>query len=70
MLIISQNKNRIINFDNITDINIEFINSDYKLRASFVGEVGSFNIGNYETEERAKEILQDIIKVYKRTKHT
>lgn len=64
MLIVSQNKKRIINFDNITDINVEFIHGDYELRASFVGERGSFNIGNYETEERAKEILQEIIKKY------
>ena len=64
MIIVSQDKERIINFKNITDIDIEFIHSDYELRASFVGEVGSFNIGNYETEERAKEVLQEIVSKY------
>lgn len=65
MIIVSQDKKRIINFKNITDINIEFIHSDYELRASFIGECESFNIGNYEEEERAKEVLQEIVTRYK-----
>jgi len=65
MIIVSQDKKRIINFKNITDINIEFIHSDYELRASFIGECESFNIGNYEEEERAKEVLAEIIKSYR-----
>lgn len=64
MIIVSQDKKRIINFKNITDINIEFIHSDYELRASFIGECESFNIGNYEEEERAKEVLQEITQKY------
>lgn len=64
MIIVSQDKKRIINFKNITDINIEFIHSDYELRASFIGECESFNIGNYEEEERAKEVLQEITRQY------
>ena len=65
MIIVSQDKKRIINFKNITDINIEFIHSDYELRVSFIGECESFNIGNYEEEERAKEVLQEIVTRYK-----
>jgi len=65
MIIVSQDKKRIINFKNITDINIEFIHSDYELRVSFIGECESFNIGNYEEEERAKEVLAEIINMYK-----
>lgn len=64
MIIVSQDKKRIINFKNITDINIEFIHSDYELRASFIGECESFNIGNYEEEERAKEVLKEITRQY------
>lgn len=64
MIIVSQDKKRIVNFKNITDINIEFIHSDYELRASFIGECESFNIGNYEAEERAKEVLQEIVETY------
>lgn len=64
MIIVSQDKKRIVNFKNITDINIEFIHSDYELRVSFIGECESFNIGNYEEEERAKEVLQEIYKNY------
>lgn len=66
MIIISQDKKRIINFNNITDISIEFIHGDYELRSSFVGEIGSCNIGNYETEERAKEVFLGIIELYKK----
>ena len=64
MIIVSQDKKRIINFKNIADINIEFIHSDYELRASFIGECESFNIGNYEEEERAKEVLKEITRQY------
>lgn len=65
MLILSQDKSRIFNFNTITDVNVEYVNGDYELRTSFVGEKGSFNMGEYDTEERAKEVLQDIIKTYK-----
>ena len=65
MIIVSQDKKRIVNFKNITDINIEFIHSDYELRASFIGECESFNIGNYGEKERAKEVLQEIVETYK-----
>lgn len=64
MLILSQDKSRIFNFNTITDVNVEYINGDYELRTSFVGEKGSFNMGEYDTEERAKEVLQEIIEAY------
>ena len=65
MLILCQDKSRIFNFNTITDVNVEYINGDYELRTSFVGEKGSFNMGEYDTEERAKEVLQEIIEKYK-----
>lgn len=64
MIIISQNKNTIINFERINYIEItkkddhfysiylNFADSDWK------------NIGYYRTEERAKEILGEIVKTY------
>ena len=63
MVIVSQDKETIVNFDNITEI------------AQEDGEIGITNdilndnfqvIAKYETEERAKEVLQEIIEVYKR----
>lgn len=64
MIIVSQDKNRIINFDNILQLYItrepaaikkywiryEDCNNSYE------------ELGTYETEERAKEVLQEIVK--------
>lgn len=66
MIIVSQDKNRIINFDNILQLYItrepaaikkywiryEDCNNSYE------------EVGIYETEERAKEVLQEIYKNY------
>ena len=61
MIIVSQDKETIVNFDNITEI------------AQEDGEIGITNdilndnfqvIAEYETEERAKEVLQEIINKY------
>lgn len=63
MIIISQDKNAIVNFDNVSEI-----------RAQYDGTIVTFNntydpryyssdiLGKYETEERAKEVLQKIIR--------
>ena len=65
MIIISQDKNAIVNFDNVSEI-----------RAQYDGTIVTFNntydpryyssdiLGKYETEERAKEVLQEIVKTY------
>lgn len=61
MIIVSQDKETIINFDKVTEI------------AQEDGEIGVSNdlysdnfqvIGIYETEERAKEIIQEIAQRY------
>ena len=66
MIIVSQDKTEIINFDNINEI-----------RATKTGKILLFDntyrsqddcsdvLGKYDTEERAKEILQEIIKSYR-----
>lgn len=66
MIIVSQDKAGIINFDNI---NI--------LRATKTGKILSYDntyssecdcsdiLGDYKTEERAKEVIQEIIKSYR-----
>lgn len=68
MVIISQNKNRIINFDNILEIWIDSNILDktepvFIINAETDGTV--IEIGNYATEERAKEVLQEIVKSYR-----
>lgn len=66
MLILSQDKETIYNFDNI--IELKTISGGY----NYDCYIGSYNIdgssttmGVYNTEERAKEILQEIIEKYK-----
>ncbi len=62
MIIVSQDEKHIVNFEKIKEIRINSYNclmadiySDYELR-----------LGNYKTEERAKEILQEIVSEYKK----
>ena len=71
MIVISQDKCEIINFDNVFRLyvedwsNREIENNCFCIKA----EVPSDNmmwtvLGEYETEERAKEVLQEIINAY------
>ena len=59
MLILSQDKNGIVNFTNITSILVE--NKELIAR---VTNGHKATLGEYDTEERAKEVLQEIIKAY------
>lgn len=63
MIIVSQDKTKMINFDNILCIWIDDNILD-KTEPSFTinVETGDFlvDVGNYSTEERAKEVLQQI----------
>lgn len=65
MIIVSQDKEEIINFDNMTRVYITFDegDDDVCIRAETVDSLYE-DLGYYETEERAKEVLQEIIKAY------
>lgn len=71
MIIISQDKKQIINWDNITRISIEEPENDNKNKKYYIGadtnsaESMVWELGEYDTEERAKEVLQEIIDAYK-----
>ena len=66
MIIVSQDKTKIVNFDNLTQI---YITQDEEETAYFIRfeTVDSLydDLGEYKTEERAKEVLQEIIKSYR-----
>lgn len=68
MIIESQDKTKIVNFDNLTQI---YITQDEEETATFIRyeTVDSLydDLGEYKTEERAKEVLQEIIGFYKKT---
>ena len=65
MIIVSQDKDKIVNFDNLTQI---YITRDEEETATFIRyeTVDSLydDLGEYKTEERAKEVLQEIMKRY------
>lgn len=69
MIIVSQDKTKIFNFDNLIQI---YITQDEEKTATFIRyeTVDSLydDLGQYKTEERAKEVLQDIIAVYQMSK--
>ena len=63
MIIVSQDENAILNFDNTTTIKTE----KHIEKCEIVARVnnGHFaTLGEYATEERAKEVLQEIIERY------
>ena len=73
MIIVKQDKKGIVNFNNVTDI---YIDKEDDGDRHFVFYIPVSNIdgldilGIYETEERAKEVLQEIIKAYIENKKT
>lgn len=62
MIIVSQNMNKIVNFDNLVQV---YITQDEEEKANFIRceTIDSLydDLGKYKTEERAKEVLQEII---------
>lgn len=74
MLIFSQNQKRIVNLDSIQEIEINgpgtWGQSFYSVDTYPLGE-GDHNhirLGKYQTEERAKEVLKEILIAYTRGK--
>ncbi len=70
MIIVSQDKKTILNFNNVQDIRIERYTTHEKGKYIYKIFGGNFEgyateIGIYATEERAKEALQEIIKAYR-----
>lgn len=61
MIIVSQDRESIYNFENIKSIDI--VDNEIYLTDDILADRGA-RIGQYETEERAKEVLQEIIKYY------
>lgn len=64
MIIVNQAKDEIINFKNMNNI---YISRTGEVRACANMEDCVYVLGKYESEERAKEVLQEIISKYKTT---
>lgn len=68
MIIVSQDKKELINFNNMENIEIDnpFENNDGKFTIEATSiDTNSYFLGEYDTEERAKEVLQEIVETYK-----
>lgn len=70
MIIVSQDKCTIVNFSNIQNIRIESYGTHIKGKKTYKIFAGNFEgytteLGTYDTEERAKEVLAEIIKSYR-----
>lgn len=64
MIIVSQDKGKIINFDNMTQVYITFDEGDdVCIRTKTVDSLYE-DLGYYKTEGRAKEVLGEIIELY------
>ena len=68
MIILSQDKKMIINFNNIVGIVIRKNNEEniYQIQCKSGNETSKRILGKYATEERAKKILQEITEDYRR----
>ena len=62
MIIVSQGKTAHINYDNIEATYL--LKKDDKIQINMRGNY-DYTIGEYETMERAKEVLQEIVTRYK-----
>ena len=63
MIIVSQDKEEIVNFDKVESI---WIDSDEEGRFTIEATADTNStLGYYKTKERAKEVLQEIIEIYR-----
>lgn len=65
MIIVSQDRSVIVNFDNVITIQIDNNETNKKISVYNIDSRLQVIIGKYKTEERAKKVLQEIINAYK-----
>lgn len=70
MLIVSQDKDGIINFENVVAIRLMTNLEDNKRNMIEIDTINGerYSVSKYDTEERAKEVLQEIVKEYENVK--
>ena len=68
MIIVSQDKSVIVNFNNVEAIEIGNIEENQCKGTIYARLVSDYfyKIGEYKTEERAKQVLQEIIELYRK----
>lgn len=61
MIIVSQDKKSIYNFDNLVAIKVESDSDNEKHRVRCLDTLGATTIGTYSTEKRALDVLDKIV---------
>lgn len=69
MIIVSQDKDGIINFENVVAIRLMTNLEDNRRNMIAIDTINGerYSVSKYETEERTKEVLEDIVQFYIRT---
>ena len=70
MIIVSQDRRSIVNFDRVKTIELDR-ETNFTNIFAYIGEGNSTafkHLGGYETQERAREVLQGIVKAFQVTK--
>lgn len=62
MIIVDQEKNNLVRFENIVSIGISNYEGLQRITAETLGHAVA--LGDYKTEERAKEVLKEIIDTF------
>ena len=62
MIIVSQDKTEIINLDRVTEISVS---ENYICVTDRIEQKAGYIIATYKTEERANEVLKEIIQSYR-----
>lgn len=67
MIIVSQNKDEIVNFNNVINIQITDCDGDYVISATALVGIDDIyrELGYYKTEKRAQEVLREIVNQYR-----
>ena len=66
MIIVSQDKKSIYNFNNVKSVDI--LNNEIFISDDILADTGVC-VGSYETEKRAEEVLLDIVKRFEHCSH-
>lgn len=64
MIIVSQNKKSFYNFDTVKSVDV--LDNEIYITDDILSDKGT-RIGKYATEERAKEVLKEIVQCYANT---
>lgn len=63
MLILSQDRQRVVKFKDITDLYVSYIHGDNTIYCNTNND-SELKLGEYKTKERCKEVLNDIVVHY------